>query len=123
MINMQRFADYEWIEELAAEYDSPDEIPVADIADLAEIVGVEAAIKTFKFFDGIPQFFPKKNITEMEKEYIRRCSVGQSDKDLAKKFNKTLRYVQYIMASPAKKSDEHIPMFPEYNERKFYEKE
>jgi hypothetical protein len=115
------FKTYEWIEELAASYERICEIPVADIRDLAEIVGIEAALKTFKYFDGIPQLFPKKNIVEMEKEYIRRCSAGRSDKDLARKFDRTLRHIQYIMATPVKLSisqnDRHIPMFPEFKKQ------
>jgi hypothetical protein len=117
------FRDYRWIEELAAQYGSPSEIPVPEIAELAEVVGIEAAIKTFRYYDGIPEDFPKKNIVEMEREYIRYCSADKSDKELARKFDRTLRHVQYIMAAPAKvgiralsNAGQRIPLFPELEE-------
>jgi len=105
-----------WVSELAAVYKNADEIPVVPIRELAEVVGVDAALKTFAYYNGIPQFSPKKNLTEMESEYIRKCSLGQSDSQIARKLNRTLRYVQEMMSKPAKRTAEYIPMFPEYKQ-------
>jgi len=104
--------NYEWLEELAKTYSQPSEIPVEDIRELAHVVGIKAALKVYKHFDGIPQFFPKKNLIEMEKEYIRRCSLGKSDVQVARKLNRTLRHIQDVMSKPSKPSG-YIPMFPE----------
>jgi len=109
-----------WISELAQEYKSAEEIPVQGIAQLAEYLGIEVAIKCYNFFNGTPQYFSDKNMMEMRREYVRKCFNDQKTEEVARKLSLTKRTIENFLNEPMPKKENSlkIEMFPEYGRSK-----
>jgi hypothetical protein len=98
---MIRDIDSKWVEELSR-LSSVEELP-SKIAELAEIVGIYAALKVYIFYSPLPTTFPQNQITQLKKIYIQKKFGEYSAVQLARILGVTPTFVYNIInAVPAK---------------------
>jgi len=78
----------------------PSEMPTDRLAEIAEIVGSESAIRLCEEFAGIPITFGRKDVIALKREFVRRCGSGMSPRDLARKLDIGERQVFKWYAEP-----------------------
>lgn len=79
-----------------------DDIENRDLRMIAELFGVEIAIKFWQRFQGITISVPMNALTKFQHEWIKRNSKDMFPKEMAIKIGFSERYVQQIMSDQKK---------------------
>jgi hypothetical protein len=103
-----------WMEELIAAGIDADKVTNKAFSEVVNAIGVEAAVKLFVDFHGVPIYIGVAYRRDLALQYLQKLSLGKTEYDLAKilKFSKS-EINKLMNKTTLFPVDRRIPMFPD----------
>lgn len=92
-----------WAKNLAA-----DDMPTSDLRMIANLCGVEVAVKLVENLAGLPIYIPSSAVKTLQRQYIRKSFDGTSQKakELALECGVSLAYIYNVVRPGQAEEDE-----------------